>query len=94
MFNNFFTFYGAEVFKKYFYPVIKNYIDNNFEGKDHTNVWKLTLFDMLCAFIKTSKHYYDQCSELYDECTDILYLLYDSKSKQEVKVLYKDSIVD
>jgi hypothetical protein len=94
VFNNFFKLYGAEVFKKYFYPVIKKYIDNNFEGKDHVNVWKLTIFDICWAFIRTSKDYYDQFSEIYDECTDILYLLYDSKWNKEIKLLYKDSIVD
>ena len=93
-FHSLFKFYGVPIFKDIFLPVLKGYIDSKFEGKDHPNIWKLIFFDIISAFWRTCNIYYDQDPELFDECPFILYKLYDSKSKSDIKSLFRDSMLE
>lgn len=93
-FHSLFSFYGLKIFKVSFFPVLKAYVDSKFEGKDHPMIWKLMIFDIICAFWKTSKNYFKQDTELYESCLTFLYKLYDSKASNEIKGLFRDSLVD
>ena len=93
-FHSIFKFYGVKIFKECFYPVLKEYIDSEFEGRDHPNIWKLLVFDILSAFWRTGKHYFEQNKELYLECPPLMFALYDSKAKSFVKSLMKDSLIE
>ena len=87
IFYNFFRFYGVEIFK-IFNPVIKEYVDQGFEEKEHQNIWKVIIFDILSSFLKTSEDYYDQDPELYNETFDMMYTLYDPKINSNLRVFY------
>ena len=65
-----------------------------FEGKDHPNIWKLIIFDIICAFWRTSDKFYQSDPELYDNCLTLLYKLFDHKASSEIRGLFRDALVE
>ena len=93
-FSVLFRFYGVETFIQGFYPTLKAYINNKFEGWDHPNIWKLVTFDILSAFYSTSKYYQINNQKLYNEWTNLMFKWYENNWKPDIEKLYRDSIGD
>ncbi|CAI2383914.1 unnamed protein product [Moneuplotes crassus] len=92
VFYNIFNYYGVELFKDSFYPIIQEYIEKGFEDKEHQSVWKVIIFDILGAFMKTFEKYYNQDPELYNQIPFMMYELYDPKMSKELKNLYPSTL--
>ena len=92
VFHSIFRFYGLKIFKDYFLPVIQEYVDSEFKGKEHQNIWKVIIFDICCAFLRTFKNYYDQGPEIYDNLPYLMYKLYDPKIIKQLRGFYSESL--
>lgn len=89
-----FAYYGPQVFENSIFPQLKNLMKDNFEEREHANAWKIIMFDILAAFVRTSKFYQSENMALYHECWESMHQLYDSKAKPEIKTLYSNSLRD
>lgn len=89
-----FTYYGVNLFKNHILVEINEMVANNLEDRDHSNIWKVILYDILSSFLKTSTFYHKDNEELYNECFMIMYDLYEKNAKPEIKKLYRDSIIE
>lgn len=87
-----FKFYGPAFFRDYILPEIKPIMDFDFEDVEYAYLCKIIAFDVISAFIRTSKYYYNSYGELYNECMMIMHELYDEGTSNEIKKLYRQSI--
>jgi hypothetical protein len=63
VFYQIFKYYGLDIFKVEFLPVIKQHISNGFKDTEYPHVCKAFLVDVLSAALRTAKYYYEDNQE-------------------------------
>ena len=63
-----FRFYGVKIFKQHILKYIQKVVESGLEQREHANIWKLIMFDLLSSFIHTAKYYYKGNEDLYTSC--------------------------
>ena len=94
IFYNIFKYYGVDVYKVNFIPVIQSFISKGFKEIEHPNICKAFISDVIWAFLRTSKYYFEGNEDTYNESLELLFEIFGESEQLDQNAFFRDSFMD
>ena len=94
VFYQIFKYYGLEIYKGQFLPIIKEHIEKGFKEIEHPHVTKAFLVDILAAGLRTCKYFNNKKEEIYTETLSLIFKLLDDCEQIDNTQYIKNSLFD